>query len=115
RREPLAQGFLLILFRIFRPQSSLGFLLQKKRGIGITLLAFDRSFWYRVFKPLPGFSRPSARAIKLKIFSPRFNRQVPGLGLFISDGQVKQRAGLIVFAQAWFAQDFAQQVQRALK
>ena len=31
-REPLAQGFLLVLLRVLRPQSSLGFLLQKKSG-----------------------------------------------------------------------------------
>ena len=31
-RQPLAKRFLLVLFRVLRPQSALGFLLQKKSG-----------------------------------------------------------------------------------
>ncbi len=93
----------------------MGFLLQKKRRIGIALLALAGSFGLRIFQMLPRFNGPSAGGIDLKIFLPRFNCQVPCLCLLISDGQIKQRAGAIVFVQVGFAQDFAQQVERALQ
>jgi hypothetical protein len=64
---------------------------------------------------LPGLSRPSAGRINLEVLFPGIYRQVPCLGFLISNSQVKEGTGLIVFTQVWFAKDLAQHFERALQ
>src|SRR5579864_1507457 len=75
-----------------------GLFVAKKKRVGITLLASARSLCLRIFQVLPGFSRPAAGRIYLKILFPGLHRHVPCLGLLMGDSEIKKSAGAIVTA-----------------